>query len=583
MALIGTDAETVGRRVAELLARSSPASGRGVTPAPERSSTTRTCVVVLDGVAPAALAARRGADAAGRPAVGVHAICLDADERLLPEECQRRRRAGARRALTRPADRRRPSSTASAPDLVAGLVRAAGPLRWPRCATSAATTRARRCRPQPAARRARASSRRRATRSRPAGARARSTEAVRRRLVRRAVRDRPAPRRPARPDRRHHRLRQVRAAADDRRLARGGQPPGRMTFVLVDYKGGVGVQGLRALPHTVGMVTDLDAHLVERALESLGAELRPPRAHPRRAAAPRTSRTTSTSHGATRRSAPMPRLLIVIDEFASMVRDLPDFVTGLVNIAQRGRSLGIHLMLATQRPSGVVSPEIRANTNLRIALRVTDAGESHRRHRRPGRRRASPRAPRAAPTCGSGTRRWCRSSPAGSAAAGPARVRRDGARPWSAPLAWDDPGPAGAGAAGGRARRRRGDHRPHGPGGRDPCGGRAARRPGAAQPVAAGAARRLAAARTSSAGPARCDDVAAAGRRSASRTCPPSRPAAPAAIDFATFGHLLIAGAPAQRPFAGAAHARRLAGPHALRRPTCTSTASTAATARCCR
>ncbi len=59
-----------------------------------------------------------------------------------------------------------------------------------------------------------------------------------------------------------------------------------------------------------------------------------------------------------------------------MVRDLPDFVTGLVNIAQRGRSLGIHLILATQRPSGVVSADIRANTNLRIALRVTDPAES---------------------------------------------------------------------------------------------------------------------------------------------------------------------------------------------------------------
>ena len=59
-----------------------------------------------------------------------------------------------------------------------------------------------------------------------------------------------------------------------------------------------------------------------------------------------------------------------------MVRDLPDFVTGLVNIAQRGRSLGIHLILATQRPSGAVSADIRANTNLRIALRVTDANES---------------------------------------------------------------------------------------------------------------------------------------------------------------------------------------------------------------
>jgi len=74
--------------------------------------------------------------------------------------------------------------------------------------------------------------------------------------------------------------------------------------------------------------------------------------------------------------APMPRLLIVIDEFAAMVSELPDFVTGLVDIARRGRSLGVHLVLATQRPAGVVSAEIKSNTNLRIALRVTDGGDS---------------------------------------------------------------------------------------------------------------------------------------------------------------------------------------------------------------
>ncbi len=72
----------------------------------------------------------------------------------------------------------------------------------------------------------------------------------------------------------------------------------------------------------------------------------------------------------------MPRLMLVIDEFASMARELPDFVKGLVNIAQRGRSLGIHLVLATQRPGGVVTNDIRANTNLRIALRMTDEAES---------------------------------------------------------------------------------------------------------------------------------------------------------------------------------------------------------------
>ncbi|MFG2493205.1 FtsK/SpoIIIE domain-containing protein [Streptomyces caniferus] len=153
--------------------------------------------------------------------------------------------------------------------------------------------------------------------------------------------------------------------------------PDAMTFVLVDYKGGSAFKDCVDLPHTVGMVTDLDAHLVERALVSLTAELTR-REHILAAVGAKDiedyvdllEREPSAGRD------PMPRLLIVIDEFASMVRDLPDFVKGLVNIAQRGRSLGIHLILATQRPSGVVSSEIRANTNLRIALRVTDAGES---------------------------------------------------------------------------------------------------------------------------------------------------------------------------------------------------------------
>jgi DNA segregation ATPase FtsK/SpoIIIE, S-DNA-T family len=157
--------------------------------------------------------------------------------------------------------------------------------------------------------------------------------------------------------------------------------PDAMTFVLVDYKGGSAFKDCVSLPHTVGMVTDLDTHLVSRALESLSAELTR-REHILAGAGTKDIEdyTARQARGSGQQGdpglAPLPRLLIVIDEFASMVRDLPDFVTGLVNIAQRGRSLGIHLLLATQRPSGVVSPEIRANTNLRIALRVTDTAES---------------------------------------------------------------------------------------------------------------------------------------------------------------------------------------------------------------
>jgi S-DNA-T family DNA segregation ATPase FtsK/SpoIIIE len=147
--------------------------------------------------------------------------------------------------------------------------------------------------------------------------------------------------------------------------------PDELVFVLVDYKGGSAFAECAALPHTVGLVTDLDPHLVRRALTSLSAELRR-----REALLARSQAKDLEALGQAGRGPVPPRLVLVVDEFATLARELPDFVAGLVGLAQRGRSLGLHLLLATQRPSGVVSPEIRANTNLRIALRVTDAAES---------------------------------------------------------------------------------------------------------------------------------------------------------------------------------------------------------------
>ncbi|MEV7320579.1 FtsK/SpoIIIE domain-containing protein [Streptomyces sp. NPDC093970] len=151
--------------------------------------------------------------------------------------------------------------------------------------------------------------------------------------------------------------------------------PDELTFVLVDYKGGSAFKECANLPHTLGMVTDLDAHLVERALESLAAELRR-REQVLAAADAKDHPEYRAKRAADPSLAPLPRLLLVIDEFATLVREVPDFVPGLISIAQRGRSLGIHLILATQRPAGVVTGDIRANTNLRIALRVTDQTES---------------------------------------------------------------------------------------------------------------------------------------------------------------------------------------------------------------
>jgi S-DNA-T family DNA segregation ATPase FtsK/SpoIIIE len=237
--------------------------------------------------------------------------------------------------------------------------------------------------------------------------------------------------------------------------------PDAMTFVLVDYKGGSAFSGCADLPHVVGMVTDLDAHLTQRALASLAAELT--RRERILAAAgvkdieDYTARLDRETRGgrADGLLAPMPRLVIVIDEFASLVRDLPDFVTGLVGIAQRGRSLGLHLILATQRPSGVVSADIRANTNLRIALRVTDAAESTDVIEAPDAASIS----RAAP--GRGYVRLGHASlvPFQAGRIGGHRPGADpgsgAARPWVRPVSWrglghpEPPRPAGGPRAGG--------------------------------------------------------------------------------------------------------------------------------------
>ncbi|MCT7352113.1 FtsK/SpoIIIE domain-containing protein [Streptomyces sp. 15-116A] len=151
--------------------------------------------------------------------------------------------------------------------------------------------------------------------------------------------------------------------------------PDALNYVLIDYKGGSAFMDCARLPHTVGMVSDLDSHLTERALASLAAEL-----HRRERILLDAAAKDIEDYNDTRKLRPelepMPRLVLVIDEFASLVAELPDFIAGLVDIARRGRSLGVHLILATQRPAGVVSADIRANTNLRIALRVTDASES---------------------------------------------------------------------------------------------------------------------------------------------------------------------------------------------------------------
>lgn len=148
--------------------------------------------------------------------------------------------------------------------------------------------------------------------------------------------------------------------------------PRDVTFVLIDYKGGSAFAECARLPHTVGMVTDLDEHLGSRALTCLDAELR----HRERLLRDAGAADLLDYIAAGEPSGPLPRLVVAIDEFATLAAELPDFIDALVGVAQRGRSLGVHLLLATQRPRGAVKDNIRANSNLRIALRVHDVADS---------------------------------------------------------------------------------------------------------------------------------------------------------------------------------------------------------------
>ena len=149
-------------------------------------------------------------------------------------------------------------------------------------------------------------------------------------------------------------------------------PPEQLAFVLVDFKGGAAFDCLRPLPHVCEVLTDLEVVAAQRAVESLHAEMK------------RRERLFASvgvpdlaAYRARSPTEPVARLVVVVDEFAALADELPDLLRSLVALAQRGRSLGMHLVLATQRPSGAVSSDIRANVALRIALRTSDPADSH--------------------------------------------------------------------------------------------------------------------------------------------------------------------------------------------------------------
>lgn len=150
-------------------------------------------------------------------------------------------------------------------------------------------------------------------------------------------------------------------------------PPDRINFLFFDFKGGSGLGPLSGLPHCVGMLTDLNRHELDRSLISLRAEVRRREELLSAVQAPDLAG-YRTAPGT--RAAPLPHLVLIIDEFRMLVEDAPEALTELMRIAAIGRSLGIHLIMATQRPQGALTADIRANVTTSIALRVQSEMES---------------------------------------------------------------------------------------------------------------------------------------------------------------------------------------------------------------
>lgn len=149
-------------------------------------------------------------------------------------------------------------------------------------------------------------------------------------------------------------------------------PPDRVNVLFFDFKGGSGLSPLIGIPHCVGMLTDLASHHLERTIASLRAEVR--RRELLLAAA--SARDLASYRLDAAGGPPLPQLVLIIDEFRMLVEDAPQTLTELMRIAAIGRSLGIHLIMATQRPQGALTSDIRANVTTSVALRVQSANES---------------------------------------------------------------------------------------------------------------------------------------------------------------------------------------------------------------
>ncbi|WP_269420071.1 FtsK/SpoIIIE domain-containing protein, partial [Actinomyces polynesiensis] len=154
-----------------------------------------------------------------------------------------------------------------------------------------------------------------------------------------------------------------------------GHPPERLRLVLIDYKGGAALGPFAALPHTEAVLTDLDPAATDRALRGLSSLLRHRERQLAEMGLPDLQR-WEAAHASGRAPAPPPRVVVVVDEFRVLADSHPSTLDSLVRLSAQGRSLGLHLVAATQRPAGALTPAMRANIEIRLALRCAEEADS---------------------------------------------------------------------------------------------------------------------------------------------------------------------------------------------------------------
>lgn len=152
--------------------------------------------------------------------------------------------------------------------------------------------------------------------------------------------------------------------------------PYEVGFVIIDFKGGGMANQFKNLPHLIGTITNIDGREINRSLLSIKAEL-VKRQEMFSESGVNHINDYIKLYKAGKVTKPMPHLIMIVDEFAELKQEYPDFMKELISAARIGRTLGIHLILATQKPAGVVDAQIWSNSKFKLCLKVQTKEDSN--------------------------------------------------------------------------------------------------------------------------------------------------------------------------------------------------------------